>query len=77
MEPPSRESSFTDVKLPSGSQTCNSDIDTSGVDEAKLMRKIDWHVLPCICIMYLLAFLDRCVLPLNPERSMKLTNSLV
>jgi hypothetical protein len=36
-----------------------SDVDTTGVDEAKLVRKIDWHVLPLICIMYLLAFLDR------------------
>jgi hypothetical protein len=31
------------------------------VDEHKLVRKIDWHVLPCICVMYLLAFLDRYV----------------
>jgi hypothetical protein len=27
--------------------------------ERKLMAKIDWHVLPCLCILYLLAFLDR------------------
>ncbi|KAK5688923.1 High-affinity nicotinic acid transporter [Elasticomyces elasticus] len=27
--------------------------------EAKLVRKIDSHVIPCLCIMYLLAFLDR------------------
>ncbi|KAL4912500.1 putative MFS transporter [Aspergillus aurantiobrunneus] len=27
--------------------------------ERKLMAKIDWHVVPCLCIMYLLAFLDR------------------
>ncbi|KIY43555.1 MFS general substrate transporter [Fistulina hepatica ATCC 64428] len=30
-----------------------------GIDEHKLMRKIDLHVLPYICVMYLLAFLDR------------------
>ncbi|KAJ5238805.1 hypothetical protein N7468_003424 [Penicillium chermesinum] len=27
--------------------------------ERRLMAKIDWHILPCICILYLLAFLDR------------------
>jgi hypothetical protein len=29
------------------------------INEKKLMRKIDFHVLPCISIMYLWAFLDR------------------
>ncbi|CAG8211087.1 unnamed protein product [Penicillium salamii] len=27
--------------------------------ERKLMAKVDWHILPAICILYLLAFLDR------------------
>ncbi|KAJ5574034.1 uncharacterized protein N7459_008461 [Penicillium hispanicum] len=27
--------------------------------ERRLMAKIDWHVLPCLCVLYLLAFLDR------------------
>ncbi|KAE8331862.1 putative MFS transporter [Aspergillus sergii] len=27
--------------------------------ERKLMAKIDWHIMPCLCVMYLLAFLDR------------------
>jgi hypothetical protein len=27
--------------------------------ERRLMAKIDWHVMPCLCIMYLLAFIDR------------------
>jgi hypothetical protein len=40
-------------------------IDTSGVNEAALVRKIDWHILPLICVLYLLAFLDRCVLLLG------------
>ena len=31
------------------------------VNEAKLLRKIDMRVVPVLCIMYLLAFLDRCV----------------
>ena len=29
------------------------------VDEAKVIRKIDIRVVPVLCIMYLLAFLDR------------------
>ncbi|KAI9930104.1 hypothetical protein ASPWEDRAFT_35371 [Aspergillus wentii DTO 134E9] len=29
------------------------------VNERKLMAKIDWHVVPCLCAMYLFAFLDR------------------
>ncbi|GIJ90279.1 hypothetical protein Asppvi_009233 [Aspergillus pseudoviridinutans] len=29
------------------------------INERKLMAKIDWHVLPCLCVMFLLAFLDR------------------
>jgi hypothetical protein len=32
---------------------------TGNIDERKLVNKIDWHVLPFICVMYLLAFLDR------------------
>ncbi|GKZ33534.1 hypothetical protein AbraIFM66950_003438 [Aspergillus brasiliensis] len=27
--------------------------------ERKLMAKIDWHIVPCLCVLYLLAFLDR------------------
>ncbi|KAE8147733.1 major facilitator superfamily domain-containing protein [Aspergillus avenaceus] len=29
------------------------------INERRLMAKIDWHVVPCLCLMYLLAFLDR------------------
>lgn len=29
------------------------------ISERKLMAKIDLHLLPCLCILYLLAFLDR------------------
>lgn len=29
------------------------------------MAKVDWHVVPCLCIMYLLAFLDRYESPLQ------------
>lgn len=31
------------------------------VDEAKVVRKIDMRVVPCLCVLYLLAFLDRSV----------------
>ena len=27
------------------------------------MAKIDWHIVPCLCVLYLLAFLDRYVPP--------------
>jgi hypothetical protein len=41
-----------------------------GVDDARLLRKIDLRVLPFICVMYLLAFLDRHVVhALAPRRS--------
>ena len=35
------------------------DIDTSGVDERKLMRKVDLHVIPWLTVLYLFSFLDR------------------
>ena len=31
------------------------------IDERKLMRKIDFRLVPVLCILYLLAFLDRLV----------------
>lgn len=31
------------------------------IDEAKVIRKIDMRVVPMLCILYLLAFLDRSV----------------
>lgn len=30
-----------------------------GVNHKKLMAKLDWHIVPAICLLYLLAFLDR------------------
>ena len=33
--------------------------DLSGVNEAKLVRKVDWHLLPWLSFLYLLTFLDR------------------
>ncbi|KAI0756700.1 MFS general substrate transporter [Daedaleopsis nitida] len=35
------------------------EVDTSGVNERKLMRRIDWHVVPWLAVLYLLNFLDR------------------
>ncbi|KAG6902544.1 hypothetical protein C0995_014933 [Termitomyces sp. Mi166 len=37
----------------------NSDVDVSGVDEKKLLRKIDWALIPWLSLLYLLSFLDR------------------
>lgn len=37
----------------------NAHVDVSGVDEARLVRKIDWRLLPWLSLLYLLSFLDR------------------
>ena len=40
----------------------DSDLDVScpsHTTERKLVTRIDWHVIPFLCILYLLAFLDR------------------
>ena len=37
----------------------NPHVDVSDVDEAKLVRKIDWRLLPWLSFLYLLSFLDR------------------
>ncbi|KAF8641172.1 hypothetical protein AX17_000807 [Amanita inopinata Kibby_2008] len=35
------------------------DVDVSHIDERKLIRRIDWHIIPWLSILYLLSFLDR------------------
>lgn len=35
------------------------DVDVSAVDGKRLLRRIDWHVVPWLTILYLLSFLDR------------------
>ncbi|TBU34600.1 MFS general substrate transporter [Dichomitus squalens] len=35
------------------------EVDASAIDEKKLMRRIDWHVVPWLSVLYLLNFLDR------------------
>lgn len=37
----------------------NPHVDVSDVDEAKLIRKVDWRLLPWLSFLYLLSFLDR------------------
>lgn len=37
----------------------NADMDVSGVNEKKLMRKIDIALIPWLSFLYLLSFLDR------------------
>jgi hypothetical protein len=31
----------------------------NGISDKKLLRKLDWHILPPISILYLLCYLDR------------------
>ncbi|KIP07137.1 hypothetical protein PHLGIDRAFT_431325 [Phlebiopsis gigantea 11061_1 CR5-6] len=40
-------------------QLYNPDVDVSGVDEKKLMRKLDLWLVPWLSFLYLLSFLDR------------------
>jgi len=37
----------------------NAHVDVSGVDERKLIRKIDLALIPWLSFLYLLSFLDR------------------
>ncbi|PPQ62988.1 hypothetical protein CVT24_006094 [Panaeolus cyanescens] len=49
----SRENSTVDSTLYSP------DVDVSDIDEKRLMRKVDLHVVPWLSFLYLLSFLDR------------------
>ena len=52
--------SVTVQDTPNGSaDVYRPEVDTSGIDERKLMRRIDWHVVPWLSVLYLLNFLDR------------------
>lgn len=35
------------------------DVNTSNVDEEATLRKMDWHLIPMLAVLYLLSFLDR------------------
>ena len=42
-----------------GDEVYNAHIDVSGVDEKKLIRKLDLYLVPWLSFLYLLSFLDR------------------
>ncbi|KAF2755209.1 MFS general substrate transporter [Pseudovirgaria hyperparasitica] len=50
-----------DTTLNSGSPGTDSDIEAfdTNIDEKRLLRKIDIHLLPAVAVLYLLSFLDR------------------
>ncbi|OJJ96774.1 hypothetical protein ASPACDRAFT_1873979 [Aspergillus aculeatus ATCC 16872] len=59
-DPDSQSPYFTEVKTEEQIQTSAAGLPPlTSTTERKLMAKIDWHIVPCLCIMYLLAFLDR------------------
>ena len=49
----------TSTKADGNLKIFNPDVDTSGVDERKLIRKIDMALIPWLSFLYLLSFLDR------------------
>ncbi|TRM57905.1 major facilitator superfamily domain-containing protein [Schizophyllum amplum] len=53
------ESADVPVETTSSENGAAPDIDTSGVDEKKLLRKIDMQLIPWLSLLYLLSFLDR------------------
>ena len=36
-------------------------VDENGdvIDEKKLLRKLDWHLLPCLTTLFFISFIDR------------------
>ncbi|KAJ3829785.1 MFS general substrate transporter [Lentinula raphanica] len=50
------QTSFTE---PKADDLYRPDVDTNGVDEQKLMRRIDLHVIPWLAMLYFLNFMDR------------------
>ncbi|KAK7056439.1 hypothetical protein VNI00_002994 [Paramarasmius palmivorus] len=47
------------IQVPHETPLYNAHIDTSGIDERKLLRKIDLALIPWLSFLYLLSFLDR------------------
>ncbi|KAG8699315.1 hypothetical protein FRC09_006689 [Ceratobasidium sp. 395] len=47
------------VNLATEVPTYHADVDISGIDEKKLLRKIDLRLIPWLSLLYLLSFLDR------------------
>ena len=52
------ESTIVDEKTV-GPELYRPEVDVSTVDERKLMRKIDWHIVPWMSVLYLLSYMDR------------------
>ncbi|KAG6831616.1 hypothetical protein H0H87_004678 [Tephrocybe sp. NHM501043] len=50
---------ITSVEVAGQQPLYNPDVDISGVDEKKLLKKIDLALIPWLSLLYLLSFLDR------------------
>jgi hypothetical protein len=37
----------------------DTELEGGDVDDKKLLRKLDWHILPPLSLLYLLCYLDR------------------
>lgn len=73
------KSTYTAEKSIPPDQIYRPDVDTSKVDERKLMRRVDIHVIPWLTFVYLLNFLDRGSIGnaklYNLERDLKITDN--
>ncbi|KAF8427724.1 MFS general substrate transporter [Tirmania nivea] len=58
MSPQGREKSSIQESPASGSYN-NVPVPSPGISESALLRKIDWHVIPMLFVLYVMAFLDR------------------
>lgn len=54
-----KEKSSIQAEEPTHDSVYNPHVDVSGVDERKLLRKIDLALIPWLSLLYLLSFLDR------------------
>jgi hypothetical protein len=61
---------------PNKFDTIESQQDFSDIDEKKLLRKIDWNIVPFLTFLYLLSFLDRTAIGLPLTRPLSLFTSL-
>ena len=58
----------SDTEAKAGNYTGSDEMILGGAAEAKLVRKLDLHIIPVVMTLYLLSFLDRYVLPLSKSR---------
>lgn len=50
----------SNVTLQPDTPRYNEDVETNdGISDNKLLRRLDWHILPPISLLYLLCYLDR------------------